>query len=277
MPAAGHDLATAQVPGGRERRPRRGKWLVETAGVHQQRLEHRLSHEFRERLPGGVDHQLLHDRVAAAGIAPLAARHEIHPDRRRVRRRLAVEHLHQRRRGGIDRIAWKAVHRQASAVAQEAAQGHLFHLGEFVLGHVPRLQGAVHVGIEGQLPGLDERQDPECGHGLADRTRLEQRVDRDPFRPAGLNHAVALGLHDFPVLNDGEGQTGDVMLRHFLRDDLVHRIGAQRNGRRDHAHGNPGKAKGDRYPHKQHGQCIPAPRDCREPVGRAKCAGSGAA
>ncbi len=154
---------------------------------------------------GHVDDHLLHHRVTAAGITPLAARHEIHPDRLRVRRLRAVEDLHDRRHRVIRGVAGEAVDRQAGGVAEEASQGDLLLPGEFVHRHLPGDEPGIDILIQGQLALLHQPQRPQGRHGLADRAGLEERGGRHRGIPTPLRHAIASRLDDLAVLDDREG------------------------------------------------------------------------
>ena len=226
MPAARHRLAATTITRGRQRGPRSRQGLGKGAGVHPQRPEHGLLHEIREGSAGNIGQQLLDDDIAAAGVAPLAPRGEIHPDRFGIRRRLAVEHLDEGRHRGIHRITREAMHGRTRGVAQQAAQRDRIVAGKFILRQMPGSQRAVHVGIERQLLLLDQAQRAQGRHRLADRAGLEKRVRRDGRPTLETRHPVTLRFHDHAILDDRQRQARDLPLRHQRHDRVIEFAGA---------------------------------------------------
>ena len=143
----------------------------------------------------------------------------------RVRGLRAVEHLHERRDRLIRGVAGEAVDRQPRGMAEEAAQGDLLLLGELVLRHLPGDELGIHVLIQGELALFHQSQRPQGRHGLADRTGLEERGGRHRGIPALLRHAIAFRLDDLAVLDDGEGEAGNLSLPHLGPDHVVDGVG----------------------------------------------------
>ena len=163
---------------------------------HPDPVQDVLLHEFRKGLAGHVDHQLLLDGDAAAGIALRRPWHGIHANRRRVRRLLPVEDLRDRGQWGAHVVAGKPVNGETRRVGHQAAQRDFFGLREFVLRHFPRLQRLIDVLVERQFPGLYQGQGAGRRHRLADGAGLKQRPDSDRRVRTGISHAVSLGPGD---------------------------------------------------------------------------------
>src|SRR5262249_36221597 len=134
--------------GGGPLRQGRREGLREGALFHAEGTEDQLVHQLGERFAGDVDQELLHDGVAAAGVAPLAPGGNVHADRVRIRRLIPVQDLDQGRDRTADLVAGKAVHGETGGVAQDAAEGDRLLLREVVLRHLPAGEGAVDVCVE---------------------------------------------------------------------------------------------------------------------------------
>src|SRR5688500_10781861 len=73
------------VPRSSECRTTRRQGLFKSTRSHPERDQDPGAHEIRKGLPGRIDKQLLHDRVTAARIPPLAAWRLIDADSFRIR------------------------------------------------------------------------------------------------------------------------------------------------------------------------------------------------
>src|SRR5690606_11661010 len=119
---------------------RGGQRLLRDRRAHAERLEHALLQQRCVRYAGHVLQHLLRDGVAATGVAPERPGLRVDPDRRGVRRRLGLEHLHGRRYFGTRSVAREAMHGDAGGVGKQAAQRNGLLRGELVRGHLPGAQ-----------------------------------------------------------------------------------------------------------------------------------------
>ena len=90
MPSTRELRPIHEVSASRPASQRRGQWVLERAARHAKLLQHFFSHISSERFGADVFNELLHDRVAAAGVAPLAAGENVHANGVRIRRPLPV-------------------------------------------------------------------------------------------------------------------------------------------------------------------------------------------
>ena len=144
-------------------------------------------HEFRERLAGYVNHELLFDGDPAAGIAFQRAGDDIDADRFGVGGLFAVEDFHQRWPGRVHVVAREAMDRQASGVRHQAAKRSLLRFCEFVLRHFPGFQLLIHVFVEGEFAFLDQVQRAGGRNRFADRAAWNSvLVVMGLFEPASV-------------------------------------------------------------------------------------------
>ena len=190
-----------------------------------------------KRPPGDVDHQLLGDGVAAAGITPDLARAQ----RRRGTAALlagfgAVEHLDESEapahRPHSRRSRWTV----RPAVWLRSRRSVTFSvLVNSFSGTFQDVSSLVDIFVESQLPLLDQAQRRQRGDRLADGGGLEERMRRHRSRGSGLGHAVALGPFDGAVVDDGDADAGGLQ----IGDPLGERLRGQ---------GPPGDDEGGQQP-----------------------------
>src|SRR5262249_38215635 len=145
---------------------------------HPKRLQHRIAHEFREGLFGDIHNHLLHYRVAAAGISPLAAWDIGHTNGGIVGRPRAIKDLRSCWGRLVPALTEESVNCEARGVAENATQGDLLLFRKLVLRDLPRAQISVNVRVQGETAFLNEMQGAHRSHGFTDGTSLEERVGR---------------------------------------------------------------------------------------------------
>src|SRR5436305_13656673 len=87
-------------------------------------------------------------------------------------------------------------------MGEQPPRRHLFALGEFALGKMPRLEQRVYVRVERDLAILGETQESAGEHRLADRAGEEQWRGVDGFAAAELRDAGALSEHHAFVVDE---------------------------------------------------------------------------
>lgn len=136
-------------------------------------------------------------------------------DRRRERRRLALDYLKVRRDRLRRRIAGEAGHGRPCGVVEQIAQGHRM-LGALLSGgQAPRPQAGVHRTTELELAAARQPLRQRAGHALADGRGLIQRVGVG--RTCG-RLAVDAGPGDLAVADDRHADAGDLIAAQALLD-----------------------------------------------------------
>ena len=174
-------------------------------------------------LSGDVGHKRLQDDKTAAGITPESARDDIDADGIGVGGLFAVEDLHDGRNGFVGSVAGETVDREACAVAEDAADSNFFFFGEIVFGDFPGAELDVDVFVEAELAVLHEAEGGEGGDGFADGGGLEKCVGRDGFFGSDVGETVSFGPDDLAVVEEGDADAGNFVVRHALGDS--HRRG----------------------------------------------------
>jgi hypothetical protein len=106
------------------------------------------------------------DVVAAARAEIAAAGGEGDADRRRARRRVAIEDLPEVGNGRPGLVAEEAGHADAAGHAQEPTQDDRVPPRRLAVGHLPGAKVPVHVRVEGRAPVPDAAQGSDRGHQL---------------------------------------------------------------------------------------------------------------
>ena len=119
---AGDERAVGAVASGGARRERGGERLLKRGGGHAGRGEDASAEERVEGFSGYVEGELLGDRVAAAGVAPLGAGTEVEADGGGIGGWSAVEDLEEAGARGVGGVADEAVDGEAGRVAEETAE-----------------------------------------------------------------------------------------------------------------------------------------------------------
>src|SRR5882724_9985259 len=207
------------MPYGGARRHRRRQRLLKGAVGHTERIENELAHQSRERPAKHVDHDLLSDCGAAAGIAERQAGHQINDHLRRIRGRHALQHLKRRRPWSARRIAAKAVHSRAGDVAEQLTQRDA-RLPAAIGRHSPGGEIAVHVGVEIERALFNQTHHREREHRLADRSGLEWRRRRYRVRRSHHAHAEAARPYERAVIDHADARAGRRVVLHALRERL---------------------------------------------------------
>jgi len=191
--------------------------LVRAMG-HSRWSEDELTHDLREGFSGDVGEKRLQDYVAAAGIAPESAGDDVDADGIGVGGFFAVEDLHDGGNRLVGGVAGKTVNREARAVAEDAADGDFFFYGKGVFGDFPGAEFDVDVFVEGELAVLHEAKRREGGDGFADGGSLEKGFGCDGFFGGDVGEAVGFGPDDLAVVEEGDADTGDFVVRHAIGD-----------------------------------------------------------
>ena len=207
------------MAGGGERSEDGGEGLLKRGGGHAGRGEDASAEQRVKGFSGYIDGELLGDRVAAGGVAPLGAGREIEADRVGGGGGGAVENLEECGARGVGGVAIEMGDAETGSVAEEATEcdGLGGDAGRGRSGrkgsgrNFPGLEGGVDVGVEGELARIDEREEADGGDGFADGGGLEKRVGGDGCRIAGAGEAVGAGPGDFSVGDDGDADCGDMV------------------------------------------------------------------
>ena len=116
--------------------------------------------------------------------------------------------------GSADGVARKAVHRRTRVVAQQTSERDALILlqvvGRQLPGHEPVVDGIV----EGPASGLHMSQRGHRRDGLADGSRLKQRVERHEIGATRLLDAVGLGPHQLLLVKHRDADAGDLVQLH---------------------------------------------------------------
>lgn len=184
-----------------------------------------------------VEQQLLHHRVAAAGVFPTASGRRFQADRIGVGGFLAIQDLHERGNSGARGIARKSMHCEPRRVSEQLAQGDDGPRSSRARGNLPRGERLIDVRVERQLALLDEMERSHRGDRLADTPGLEQGLGGDR-RPTQLDHAESLRPFDSAIVDDGDADALHLIRGHAVLERLTGVRVAQLHDGRGEAHAN---------------------------------------
>src|SRR5215469_11761370 len=103
-------------------------------------------------------------------------------------------------------------------MAQNSAQRDLLLRREFILRNLPRGELIVNVLIEYQFAFFHECESAESGDRFADRAGLEKSLRRNGASGLYVGHSVGACPRDATMVEEGDADTGYVIVLHPVRE-----------------------------------------------------------
>jgi hypothetical protein len=203
--------------------------LVGAVG-HADGAEDEGLHDLGEGLVSGVDHDLLGDGEASAGVAEGAPGQCGDPDGFSICRLDAVEDLLEGGDGVGGGVAGEAVDVGAGGVGEEFAEGDGLLGGEVVLRECPGFELGLDGGVEGELALLDEVKGCHGGERFADGGGLKEAVGGGGCAgTVGVEGSPGVRPADGAVVNDCDADGRNVAATHLV-GETAFRVRVARDG-----------------------------------------------